>query len=419
MKIAILTYGSRGDVQPLVALAYALRQAGHEPLLAAPERTTSLAAAYNLPFISLPGDPGEFLQTLIDHAGGNLLRIMKTGRDFTFSLASQVIGGVRAACQDADLIVHTFLMTTGGHAIAREMGVADISAQFFPAFAPTSAFPAPVLPDLPLGGWYRRLTHHLLAQTYWRGQFGYDRLKRTNPAFPQHLYWPFRASSRPITPLLMAFSPLLVPRPTDWGDHIHITGSWHVPSQENWQPTEELAQFLATGTPPVCINFGSMVTRDADRIFQAVSRALARCGQRGLVLSGWRGWEPGKRSEDLLVIDSAPHDWLFSRVSAVVHHGGAGTTAAVLRAGVPSVIVPFTADQPFWARQVYQLGVSARPIPARNLTEHSLALAIETALQPERRVRAEGLASMLQNENGVLEAVKVIELTAEKFKPSW
>ena len=413
MKIAILTYGSRGDVQPFIALAGRLQQAGHTPMLAAPERLAGLAEEYHVPFMPLPGDPGEFVRKINDQARGNPLGIFKAGREFVFPLAGRVIGGIRAACQGADLIAHSFLMTTGGHAIAREMGIPDVSVQFFPAFAPTRAFAAPGMPELPLGGTYNYLTHVLLQQIYWLGHTGYRWFKRTNPAFPQRIDWPFRPSQRPITPLLFAFSPVLVPRPPDWGEHVHITGFWTTPAPEEWQPPAPLRDFLSAGEPPVCINFGSIVTREAGRIFEVVVRALEESGQRGIVVAGWRDWRQPQSTSRLLVIESAPHDWLFPRTSVVVHHGGAGTTAAALRAGAPNVVTPFMADQSFWGRQVEKLGAGPKPIPVHALSPGRLAGAIQAALtDPVMRRRASEAGQRLRAEDGAGVAVKIIEAAA-------
>ena len=417
MRVALLTYGTRGDVQPFIALARGLQQAGHTATLAAPERMAALAAPDAIPFVPLAGDPAQFMQALIDKAGRNPLRIMQVMGDFVFPLAGQVIAGLRTACRDADVIVHTFLTTTGGHAIARERNRPDVSVQFFPVFAPTGEFPSPAFPDLPLGRRYNHLTHALFTQLYWRvGHLGYDWLKRTNPAFPRRLAWPFQPSDRAITPLLFAFSPAVVARTPEWGTHVHLTGFWTSTGPAAWQPPQPLAQFLEAGPPPICVNFGSMVSREAQRLYEAVLAALSGTQQRGVIVTGLGGWQSAGDAANVLVIDAAPHDWLFPRMKAVIHHGGAGTTAAALQAGVPNIVVPFAADQPFWGQRVAQLRAGPQPIPAWQVNAARLTTAIHEALDnPALQQRAAEVGRQLRTENGVGQAIALIEAHCRRF----
>ncbi|HZU86839.1 MAG TPA: glycosyltransferase, partial [Anaerolineaceae bacterium] len=229
LRIPLLTYGTRGDVQPFFALAQGLLKSGHAPIVAAPERMADLAQQAGVPFHPLPGEPADFARAIVDQAGNNPYRIWQVGREFTFGLASQVMRELRHVCQDADLIVHTFLLTTGGHAMAREQNIPDISAQFFPIFAPTGDFASPPLPSLPLGRGYNRLTHHLFKFFYWRlGHMGYASIARRDRALPQRIYWPFERKNPWITPQLFGFSPLLVPQPMDCTARQHVTGFWQL-----------------------------------------------------------------------------------------------------------------------------------------------------------------------------------------------
>jgi sterol 3beta-glucosyltransferase len=304
------------------------------------------------------------------------------------------------------------LLTTGGHALAREMNVPDLSIQFFPAFAPTGEFPAPGFPQLPLGKLYNRLSHHLLKQIYWYGgHVGYDSLKKQSPDFPQQITWPFLASQRRMTPRVYAFSPTVIPRPPDWGEGIHITGYWWLDRPPAWQPPRQLLDFLQAGPPPVCISFGSMVSRDAERVYRVVLAALAKSGQRGLILSGWQGWEALRVPPEVLVTGAVPHEWLLPRMAANIHHGGAGVTGAVLRAGMPSLVIPFGADQPFWAQRVARLGVGPAPIAYNRLMVENLMAAIGQLLQNvEMRRRAVEIGQQIQSEDGLGFALEIIDL---------
>jgi sterol 3beta-glucosyltransferase len=417
MRVALLTYGTRGDVQPFIALARGLQQAGHQVRLAAPERLEALASPYNIPFVPLAGDPATFVQNLIDTAAGNPLLILRTMRDFVFPLAAQVIVGMREACREVDVIVHTFLTTTGGHAIAREQGILDISVQFFPIFAPTGEFASPAFPQLPLGRHYNRFTHNLFIQLFWwGGHIGYNWLKRSHSAFPQQIAWPFHSSARSVSPQLYAFSPTVVPRPNDWGPNVHITGYWTTDISDSWQPPEPLTQFLASQPPPVCINFGSIVSRDVNRVYDAVLAALTKTKQPGVILTGWGGWKSMDIPANVLALEAAPHDWLFPHMMAVIHHGGAGTTAAALRAGVPNIVVPFAADQPFWGQRVAKLKVGPPPIPAKQLHADRLEAAIRQVVESTTmRQRAAEVGRQLRTENGVGQAITIIEQYYNRF----
>lgn len=410
MHLALLTYGTRGDVQPFVALAVRLQKEDHSVRLAAPEAYAALAAEYGVPFVALAGDPSQFAQDLTDRVGNNLFKVIPVARQFALPLAQQVIGAVRAACTGADMILHSFLLTTGGHALAREMNVPDISVQFFPAFAPSGAFPAPGFPQLPFGTLYNRLSHHLLKQIYWYGgHIGYDTLRRQSPDFPRKITWPFQASERRMTPRVYAFSPSVIPRPPDWGEGIHITGYWWLERSPTWQPAPQLLDFLRAGPPPVCISFGSVVSREAERVYRVVLAALARSGQRGLILSGWPGWKSLRVPAEVLVTEAVPHDWLLPRMAANIHHGGAGVTGAVLRAGVPSLVIPFGADQPFWAQRVAKLGVGPAPIAYNRLTVENLTTAIGQLLQNTgTKRRAAEIGQQIQAEDGLGATMEII-----------
>ncbi len=187
MRITILTYGSRGDVQPFVALALGLQKAGHSVHLAAPHRFTGFAAQHGIPFVPLAGDPEE-ISLRINDARSNVVRMVRSMKDYIFSIAEPVIRASFEACDDADLIVHSFLFTTGGHSLARARGIPDVSIQGFPMFAPTRAFPNVAVPNTPPGA-LSYFTHWLATKVYWYGGNSYhlpDDIKLK-------LYWPFDA----------------------------------------------------------------------------------------------------------------------------------------------------------------------------------------------------------------------------------
>lgn len=411
MRITLLAYGSRGDVQPFLALAVGLQKAGHTVTLAGPHRFADFVSHYNVPFTPLAGDPEE-ISRIINDAGDNVYRMVKGMQDYIFGIAPDVVRDTQAAINGAELLVHGFLFTTGAHSFAREMGIPDVSVQIFPMFAPTRAFSNVALANLPSGS-LSYCSHWFATQVFWYGgNSGYNQLRRRFPAdLPARLYWPFTPTpNRNLTPLLFAYSPTVVPQPDDWtAPNIHITGYLFLDEAEEYHPPAVLSEFLDAGDPPVCISFGSMVNRDAERIHQSVREALKLTHQRGIFLSGWGDYHEDRNGDNILYLYSAPHDWLFPRCKTIIHHGGAGTTAAGLRSGKPNIVVPHSADQPFWGKRVAAIGAGPEPIPVKGITAQRLVAALDSADEPALRVRAQDVGRMIQKENGVREAVRIIE----------
>ena len=211
-------------------------------------------------------------------------------------------------------------------------------------------------------------------------------------------------------PVLYGFSPSVIPKPPDWDADQQITGYWFLDRDEGWEPSPGLLAFLQAGPKPVCIGFGSMSNRDPESTAELVMDAIRLSGQRGIILSGWGGLRVKDLPDSAFVLDSAPHSWLFPLVAAVVHHGGAGTTAAGFRAGVPTIIIPFFGDQPFWGARAADLGVGPEPIPRKQLTAERLAEAIRDAVINEgMRKRASDLGAKIRSEEGIARAVEIIE----------
>jgi UDP:flavonoid glycosyltransferase YjiC (YdhE family) len=210
-------------------------------------------------------------------------------------------------------------------------------------------------------------------------------------------------------PILYGFSPSVIAKPSDWDENTHVTGYWFLDAPDDWIPSSKLANFLDAGSPPVYIGFGSMSHRNPVETADLVLEALRRSHQRAILLSGWGSLQGSDLPDTVFMIDSVPHAWLFPRMAAVVHHGGAGTTAAGLRAGVPSVIVPFFGDQPFWGQRIADLGVGPDPIPRNKLTVERLARAIQIAVSDKDiHQRAAWLGEQIQAEDGNAHAVKII-----------
>jgi sterol 3beta-glucosyltransferase len=407
MHIVLLTYGSQGDVQPFLALGARLRLAGHTVRLAAPERFAVMAAAHGLTFTGLPGDIDALSRALAGAQGANQFHFMRALYSELVPIARSVLHLLRAASRDADLIVHSFLLTFAGHMLAQERGIRDVSVQLFPMFTPTVHFPGLLAPTANLGPLFNYASHAVAAAIFRTSQrLSYAWLRRSDPQIgPRRLIWPDLGRA---VPLLCAFSPTLVPPPPDWESRCTITGAWHVP-QGDYTPPESLKRFLANGPPPVYIGLGSMIPPEAPRLTSIFLEALQRTGRRGVLLQGWSNLGGVELPPSVITIADTPHDWLFPQLGGIVHHGGAGTTHAALRSGVPSVALPFGADQPFWATRMHKLGVGPAPLPARDLSVAALAERIAALDTPGYRSRAAAVGARVQAEDGVGMTVELIQ----------
>ena len=412
MRITLLTYGSRGDVEPFVALGVGFMRAGHSVRLAAPVVFEQLVSSHGIDFIGLPGDPDGLVQDLADKAGKNYVRMIHVVSKFVVPIAVGVLDQVQFACENTDIVIHSFLLTNAGHGIAREKGIHDFSAQFFPVFSTTAEFPGIVFPDLPLGNLYRRLTHEFITHTFWQGsRVLYKWIRRSNPHLPPLTGWPFAAGSDRRTPILYAFSPGVLPPPADWGKDVHVTGYWFM-DDPDWHPPQKLLDFLDTGPKPIAVAFGSTSSRNPERMANMIREALALSGQRAVIVGENNHFNDLPNT--IFQLGSAPYSWLFARVSAIVHHGGAGTTGAGLMAGVPNIITPFTSDQPFWGHRVHSLGAGPKPLPAKKLTAQTLAKSIiATVSDQEMSARAKAISVRIRAEDGVSRAIDIVQKYVE------
>ncbi|GIV87756.1 MAG: glycosyl transferase [Chloroflexus sp.] len=405
MRIFMCTYGSRGDVQPFVALGKALRAAGHTPILAAPARFATFAAAYGIDFVPLPGDVETLARQIADEARNRPLRLIGIVYRFALPLGVEVARRLQRAAANADMIIHTFLTVAIGHLYAQQYGISEWAVDLFPFFDPPDEIANIMWPHTSMGPRRRRLSHRFAHTVFqYSQQFTYRMLRQRAPDIgPPRLSWAMPGRQ---IPLLLAYSSALVPPGT--GPLTVQTGSWHL-EHTDWQPPPDLRAFLASGPPPVVVSFGSMATRDAPQLMQVVLSALRQTGQRGIIQRGWARLELADRPNDIYLADELPHDWLLPQAAAMIHHGGAGTTATALRAGIPAIIIPFAADQPFWAWRAHLTGANPPPIPPSELSVARLCHALEQALSPEQRRRAANISAQMQLERGVVAAVEQIE----------
>lgn len=341
----------------------------------------------------------------------NPLRFMSGLAKIGRAVIPHMVRCARVACADVDAVVFTPLGMVA-HNIAEKRSVPSFLAALQP-ITPTRRFPSVLAPGrLRLGGGYNLVSHLATEQAFWlpwRRQF--NRARREEFGLPPLSFGGVGAQlRRQRTPHLYGFSAAVVPPPEDWPEWAHVTGYWFPSARDLWGIPEDLQRFLAIGPAPVCVGFSSLKVDDPASLTRTVIAALRRAGRRGVLLQGWGALQPGQYGPDMLVIDSAPHDYLFDRVAAVVHAGGAGTSAASLRAGVPSVVVPGFSDQFFWSQRLFAMGVAPPPIAWRDLDAVTLASAIKLAASSASiRSAAHTARHRLGAEDGVNRAVATIQ----------
>ena len=414
MKLTLFAAGSRGDIQPCVALGRRLQQAGYRVRLAAPEDFAGFVQEHGVDFYPLRGDVQQLMasdtgRAFMETGGANPLKSIRAIRKLIAPVVMRMIQDAYAACQDAEAIICLGVFGAFGQSIAEALHIPILHIEPTPLL-PTGTFAAPSWPiQKNLGGGHNFLSGLAMLEVVWLWYRPFvNDFRRSLGLKPYTAVSFYRAMKS--APTLGAYSPSIIPHPADWPASVHVTGYFFLDTQADWQPSPELEAFLAAGEPPVYIGFGSMAGRNPEQLAGLMLEALAKSGQRGLLLTGWGGLQAGSVPENVFVLASAPHHWLFPRMTAVVHHGGAGTTAEGLRAGVPSVIVPFVLDQPFWGARVKALGLGPDPIPHKKLTADRLAEAIGTAVSdPAIRQQAQAYGAAIRAEDGGGQAVQLIE----------
>ncbi|NQX17964.1 glycosyltransferase [Rathayibacter sp. VKM Ac-2857] len=395
MRIILVTAGSRGDVEPFAALARHAVDRGHEVRLALPDDADA--------------PEGVDVVTL----GLDARRVLSPAGRTPWALARHLRAEVRPAMRrmlaaavretvdfEPDVLVHHPLILSAPMA-ADALGVPRVLVEFAPVATPSARFPAAGGPtatrDL---GAYNRHTYAVPRSA--ARLFDAD-VARAATELPGGRRPARRSPSRAT---LMAVSPALLPRPDDWPERVHQTGAWFSEQAASSDPA--VAEFLAGG-PFLVASFGSMATGDASARGDAIVTAARSLGLRVLLVTGWGGLAlPTEcRGPDVLAVRSAPFDAVLPGAALAVHHGGAGTSHAVARAGVPAVVVPVTADQPFWAAQLHRQGLAAAPVPLRRLSAGTLLPAMSDALS--RWERAAEVGRLLRREHGVQRAVEVLE----------
>lgn len=398
MRLLALTYGTEGDTRPLVMLCHGLIAAGHEVMLLAEGGTLGSARDLGVPHAALEGDIHDEVVALVSRGNDTLA----ASRGLARMARQHVPAWMRqadAAADGCDAVLTGGLAAFVGMSVAERRGLPVIGTGMIP-LTPTRAFLSPFLPRLRLPGALNRLSYTLVNQAVWRTfRQPINRARHALGMPPRRTLW------RDL-PILYGISPTLLPPPADWPADHRICGQWRAPDLA-WQPPADLQAFLDAGPAPVYLGFGSMTGFDRDHVLPALLQALAP--RRVLLFPGWAGLPSGALPPQVFVVGPTPHEALFPRCALVIHHGGSGTTHSACRAGVPSLVMPFAADQFFWADRLQQLGVAPAALSPKRLDAGTLARAIGFVEHARTRERAAALGRAMENENGVANAVDLIE----------
>jgi UDP:flavonoid glycosyltransferase YjiC (YdhE family) len=404
MKVVVATYGTDGDVRPFSALCRGLMDAGHETRLLADAGTLGSAEALGVPTTALAGDirgalgRDPVLAGVVAKGGGF--------RDTARALAKIANENAEAwlrtiieAARGCDAILVAGLAAFVGFSAAEYLRVKGIGSGMIP-ITPTAEFPSPFLPPRWVPRVLNRASHGFVNAALWKAFR--DKTNKARASF--HL--PPRRSVWKEQSMIYGISPSLLHAPADWPTNVHLYGQW-VTQRPTWTPPPELANFLAAGDAPIYVGFGSMTGFDSVRLLDALIESMA--GRRALFHSGWSGIDPKALPDNFLAIGDTPHDWLFPRTAAVIHHGGSGTSHSAARAGVPSIVTPFAGDQCFWAERLRLAGVAPAAVNGRQPTAEEFGKALEFVADAGVRRRAAALGGVMRTENGVPGAVAAIE----------
>ncbi|XP_006350304.1 sterol 3-beta-glucosyltransferase UGT80A2 isoform X3 [Solanum tuberosum] len=412
IQIVMLIVGTRGDVQPFIAIGKRLQEYGHRVRLATHANFKEFVLTAGLEFYPLGGDPKVLAGYMVKNKG--FLPSAPSEIPVQRNQLKDIISSLLPACEEPDMDTGVPFKPDAiianppayGHTHVAEALKIPIHIFFTMPWTPTSEFPHPLSRIKQPAGY--RLSYQIVDSLIWLGirDMINDTRKRKLKLRPVTYLSSSQVSVLDI-PHGYIWSPHLVSKPKDWGPKVDVVGFCFLDLASGYEPPESLVNWLKDGQKPIYIGFGSLPVQEPEKMTQIIVEALERTGQRGIINKGWGGLGNLAEPKDFVyLLDNCPHDWLFLQCSAVVHHGGAGTTAAGLKAACPTTIVPFFGDQPFWGERVHARGVGPPPIPIDEFSLPKLVEAIEFMLDPKVKERAVELAKAMENEDGVTGAVK-------------
>ncbi|XP_023553938.1 sterol 3-beta-glucosyltransferase UGT80A2-like isoform X1 [Cucurbita pepo subsp. pepo] len=412
LQIVMLIVGTRGDVQPFVAIGKRLQDYGHRVRLATHSNFKEFVLTAGLEFFALGGDPKILAGYMVKNKG--FLPSGPSEIPVQRNQMKEIIYSLLPACKEPDPETGISFNAEAiianppayGHTHVAEALKIPIHIFFTMPWTPTSEFPHPLSRVKQQAGY--RLSYQIVDSLIWLGiRDMINDLRKKRLKLRPVTYLSGSHASESSVPHGYIWSPHLVPKPKDWGPKVDVVGFCFLDLASSYEPPESLVNWLKAGDKPIYIGFGSLPVQEPAKMTQIIVKALELTRQRGIINKGWGGLGNLEEPKDFVyLLDNCPHDWLFLQCKAVVHHGGAGTTAAGLKAACPTTIVPFFGDQPFWGEQVHARGVGPSPIPVEEFSLNKLVDAINFMLDPTVKKSAVELAKAMENEDGVEGAVK-------------
>ncbi|KAG6661119.1 sterol 3-beta-glucosyltransferase UGT80A2-like isoform X2 [Carya illinoinensis] len=412
LQIVMLIVGTRGDVQPFVAIGKRLQDYGHRVRLATHSNFKDFVLTAGLEFYPLGGDPKVLAGYMVKNKG--FLPSGPSEIPVQRNQMKEIIYSLLPACKDPDLDCGIPFKADAiianppayGHIHVAEALKVPIHIFFTMPWTPTSEFPHPLSRVKQQSGY--RLSYQIVDSLIWLGiRDMINDVRKKKLKLRPVTYLSGSQGSDSDIPHGYIWSPHLVPKPKDWGPKVDVVGFCFLDLSSNYEPPEPLVKWLEAGEKPVYIGFGSLPVQEPEKMTQIIVKALEMTGQRGIINKGWGGLgNLAEPKDSIYLLDNIPHDWLFLQCKAVVHHGGAGTTAAGLKAACPTTVVPFFGDQLFWGERVHARGVGPAPIRVDEFTLPKLVDAIKFMLDPKVKQRAVELAKAMESEDGVTGAVK-------------
>eukprot|EP01117_Protostelium_nocturnum_P013573 TRINITY_DN5076_c0_g1_i1.p1 TRINITY_DN5076_c0_g1~~TRINITY_DN5076_c0_g1_i1.p1 ORF type:complete len:986 (+),score=251.05 TRINITY_DN5076_c0_g1_i1:63-3020(+) len=423
LRITMLIVGTRGDVQPFIALALGLEKIGHKVKIATHEHHRKFVGEYGLQFFPLAGDPKELVSFMVKTEGFNISFLREGLKKFTVFIEELLDSCWEACKEDTDVIIENPPAFGGPH-VAEKLNIPLFCAFTMPWSRTTETphpFAMPTIKGGPAYNWASYVAVDEGTFTPVRGVYNRFRHKLGLPSISfvaGHSLLHLRK-----VPFLYCWSPNVMKKPSDWPEYLCVTGYWFLEGSKDYKPDQKLVDFLEKGSKPIYIGFGSVSVGDPDELTKNIIEAVKSSGHRAIMVKGWGEYKDDQEyPEEILCLDNVPHDWLFPRCAAVIHHGGAGTTAAGLRAGCPTMIVPFFGDQYFWGQRIAELGVGLPPLTLQQIKKE-LGPSIKKLVEDQSiRTKAQAISEHIKSQDGVGRAIEFIhkELANQEMfeKPS-
>jgi len=409
MRFALAAEGSRGDVQPMVALAAHLIRRGHQAMVCAPPDLRSLVEERGIEFRALGTDIHRFLEHNADVLRSGALRSARISKRLFQRILREQFEALPEAAAGAEMIIGAGVQLAGP-SVAEAWGIPYRSIAYTPAVLRSASYPPPVFPNQSMPPWVNRLTWRgflALCNQLLRG--GLNRHRAALGLDPVPDVYRYLISKRP----LLAADAALAPAPDDLPVAVDQVG--YLLPEDGMPLPPKLESFLQAGPPPVYIGFGSMVDPHPADTTRLLLDAVERAGCRAILARGWAGLGDGPLPESVFGAGALPHASLFPRLAAVVHHGGAGTTTTTARSGVPQIVIPHLLDQHYWGHRTHLLGVAPQPLPRAKLSAAGLAERIAATLENELlSERASELAERLRTGDPLERAVEAILATSRR-----